>query len=298
MPTDNAAQIAEWNGSVGRRWVAFQPQLDRMIEPFGEAALRAAAAQPGERVLDIGCGCGSTALALAQAVGPQGSVLGVDISQPMLAVARQRGAAAGMACAVVHRSRRLRQPAAGGPDLLFSRFGVMFFAAPASALRHLRGALRPGGRCAFVLLAHAARQPLGDAAADRRAPGAGHHADAGRSAGAGPLRLCRRPAAACACWPKPASPTSSCSASTQPSTWAHRLAKPPRTACRSARCRAWRAKPGRHTSRRWWPPSSRRLRRTPPRTARSACRVDLGGQRAEYGLRANTRSETMEAESG
>jgi SAM-dependent methyltransferase len=146
----NEAQIAEWNGILGHRWVAFQPQLDRMIEAFGAAALRAAAAQPGERVLDIGCGCGSSSLALAQAVGPQGRVLGVDISQPMLAVARQRGAAAGAGSLSFSEADASAIDLPAGQDLLFSRFGLMFFDAPAAALRHLRGALRPGGRCTFV----------------------------------------------------------------------------------------------------------------------------------------------------
>ena len=146
----NEAQIAEWNGILGQRWVAFQPQLDRMIEAFGAAALRAAAAQPGERVLDIGCGCGSSSLALAQAVGPQGRVLGVDISQPMLAVARQRSASAGAGSLSFCEADASAIDLPAGQDLLFSRFGLMFFDAPAAALRHLRGALRPGGRCAFV----------------------------------------------------------------------------------------------------------------------------------------------------
>lgn len=146
----NEAQIAEWNGTLGQRWVDFQPQLDRMIEAFGAAALRAAAAQPGEQVLDIGCGCGSSSLALAQAVGPQGHVLGVDISQPMLAVARRRSttAGAGSVAFVQADASELALPA--GQDLLFSRFGLMFFDAPAAALRHLRAALRAGGRCTFV----------------------------------------------------------------------------------------------------------------------------------------------------
>jgi SAM-dependent methyltransferase len=146
----NEAQIAEWNGTLGQRWVAFQPQLDRMIAAFGDAALRAAAAQPGECVLDIGCGCGSSSLALAEAVGPQGRVLGVDISQPMLAVARQRGAAAGAGSLSFIEADASEFNLPAGQDLLFSRFGLMFFDAPAAALRHLRGALRAGGRCAFV----------------------------------------------------------------------------------------------------------------------------------------------------
>jgi SAM-dependent methyltransferase len=146
----NAEQIADWNGEQGRRWAEHQALLDRMIEPFGHAALQAAAVQPGERVLDVGCGCGSTSLALARAVGPQGSVLGVDISRPMLDAAQRLAAA--------HAALRLSFVEAdassaalpAGQDLLYSRFGLMFFDAPAAALRHLRGALRAGGRCAFV----------------------------------------------------------------------------------------------------------------------------------------------------
>jgi ubiquinone/menaquinone biosynthesis C-methylase UbiE len=146
----NTEQIADWNGEQGRRWVEFQRQLDRMIEPFGHAALQTAAAQTGERVLDIGCGCGSTTLALARAVGPQGRVLGVDISQPMLDAARRLAAAhAGLPLELVEADAAAAV-LPGAQDLLYSRFGLMFFDQPAAALRHLRGALRPGGRCAFV----------------------------------------------------------------------------------------------------------------------------------------------------
>ena len=146
----NAEQIADWNGDQGQRWVDYQALLDRMIEPFGNAALRAAAAQPGERVLDVGCGCGSTSLQLARAVGPQGSVLGVDISRPMLQAARRRAEAEPALRVTFTEADASAAALPAGHDLLYSRFGLMLFAAPAAALRHLRGALRPGGRCAFV----------------------------------------------------------------------------------------------------------------------------------------------------
>jgi ubiquinone/menaquinone biosynthesis C-methylase UbiE len=152
MAAHNAEQIADWNGDQGRRWVEFQHQLDRMIEPFGAAARRAAAPQPGERVLDIGCGCGSASLALAQMVGPQGRVLGVDISKPMVDAARRLAAAhATLPLSFVEADAAAAAAALpGAQDLLYSRFGLMFFDQPAAALRHLRGTLRPGGRCAFV----------------------------------------------------------------------------------------------------------------------------------------------------
>jgi ubiquinone/menaquinone biosynthesis C-methylase UbiE len=150
VTTHNAEQIADWNGDQGRRWVEFQRQLDRMIEPFGAAALQAAAPQPGERVLDIGCGCGSASLALAQAVGPQGRVLGVDISKPMLDAARRLAASHPALPLDFIEADAATAALPGAQDLLFSRFGLMFFDQPAAALRHLRTALRPGGRCAFA----------------------------------------------------------------------------------------------------------------------------------------------------
>ncbi len=144
----NDAQIAEWNGEQGRRWVEQQRTLDTMIGPFGQAALRAAAAQPGEQVIDVGCGCGSSSLALADAVAPGGRVLGIDVSQPMLAVAR--AAAAGHPVLSFAEADAASAALPSGQDLLFSRFGVMFFDDPAPALGHLRAALRVGGRIAFV----------------------------------------------------------------------------------------------------------------------------------------------------
>jgi ubiquinone/menaquinone biosynthesis C-methylase UbiE len=83
-------QIAFWNGLSGERWVHEQPVRDRMLRPFGDAALDAARLGAGESVLDVGCGCGDTTVALAGQVGPSGRVLGLDVSAPMLARARER----------------------------------------------------------------------------------------------------------------------------------------------------------------------------------------------------------------
>src|SRR5436309_14141572 len=97
MAADKSEQIAEWNGALGERWVAMQQEIDRIVVPFGDAALKAAAPQPGERVIDIGCGCGDTSIELARIVGAAGTVLGIDVSRPMLEVARSRGALANCA---------------------------------------------------------------------------------------------------------------------------------------------------------------------------------------------------------
>jgi ubiquinone/menaquinone biosynthesis C-methylase UbiE len=150
MAGDNSEQIAEWNGAVGQRWASEQTAFDNLTRPFGDAALKAAAARPGERVIDIGCGCGDTSLSLGKAVGPDGSVLGVDVSGPMLEVARSRAKAEGANNVTFEQADASNAPLFHDRDLLFSRFGVMFFAAPVPAFAHLRRALKDSGRLAFV----------------------------------------------------------------------------------------------------------------------------------------------------
>ena len=150
MPADNSEQIAEWNGALGERWVAMRQEIDRFVVPFGNAALKAAAPQPGERVIDIGCGCGDTAIEIARMVGASGAVLGVDVSQPMLAVARSRGALANGAQLAFREADASEADLPANTDLLFSRFGVMFFSQPSPAFSHMRKSLRAGGRCVFV----------------------------------------------------------------------------------------------------------------------------------------------------
>lgn len=150
LPSDNAQQIAEWNGALGERWVAMQEQLERVVVPFGEAALAAAAPRAGERVIDIGCGCGATSIAIARMVGEAGSVLGLDVSRPMLEVARARGVLANFPHLSFRDGDASEAELPANNDLLFSRFGVMFFSRPSAAFGHLRRSLRAGGRCVFV----------------------------------------------------------------------------------------------------------------------------------------------------
>jgi SAM-dependent methyltransferase len=155
---DNAAQIAYWNDRAAITWTAFQERLDALFEPLTALALDAAAPAAGERAIDIGCGCGATVLALAARVGPNGNVLGLDVSQPMSARARDRIAGAGLTNAqvVVSDAATYAFPPVAA-DLLFSRFGVMFFADPVGAFANLRQAVRPGGR-----LLCAAWRPMAD----------------------------------------------------------------------------------------------------------------------------------------
>jgi len=147
----NAAQIDYWNTMAGPTWVQFQDLLDRQLEPLGVKAIEILAPRPGEAIADVGCGCGRTSLQLAERVGAAGSVTALDISRPMLEVARKRAADAGLAQArfIEADAQTVRlEPARF--DAVFSRFGVMFFNDPAAAFANLRGALKPGGRLTFV----------------------------------------------------------------------------------------------------------------------------------------------------
>ncbi|MBI3770390.1 MAG: class I SAM-dependent methyltransferase [Deltaproteobacteria bacterium] len=147
----NAEQIQYWNEQRGRSWVAQQDLIDAQLAPLGRRAMDHAAIALGERMLDVGCGCGQTTLELAQRVGPSGTALGADISSVMLTRARELARAAGVGN--VRFEEADAQTHAFPPsafDVLFSRFGVMFFADPRAAFTNLRAALRPGGRLAFV----------------------------------------------------------------------------------------------------------------------------------------------------
>ena len=147
----NADQLAYWNGDAGDKWARLQERLDGLFAPISAAAVAAAAPRHGDSVLDIGCGCGDTVLALAEAVGSLGSVVGVDISAPMLAVAGHRIAERELTQAAVLRADAAAEPfAPGSADLVFSRFGVMFFDAPSEAFINIRRALKPGGRLFFA----------------------------------------------------------------------------------------------------------------------------------------------------
>lgn len=151
MPSpDNAAQIAEWNGELGRRWAESRAELERVVAPFGRAALERAALRGGEGVVDIGCGSGETTFEIARRVGARGRVLGVDVSRPLLAVALDRARRENCGHVEFREADAAQADLPPQTDVLFSRFGVMFFADPVAAFAHLRGALRAGGRLVFV----------------------------------------------------------------------------------------------------------------------------------------------------
>ena len=142
-----AEQAAFWNGPGGKGWLASYERIERHVSGFGDDAMAVANAKPGERVLDIGCGTGATTAELARKVAPDGSVLGVDVSEPLIAAAKARNAA-GASFALGDAATWPFE--ASSADLLFSRFGVMFFADPVATFKNLHRALKPSGRLVFV----------------------------------------------------------------------------------------------------------------------------------------------------
>lgn len=145
----NAAEIEYWNGPAGQRWLTRQQAQDALLAPVADVLLDRAAARAGEIVLDIGCGCGATSVALAQRVAPNGHVLGVDVSAPLLERARQR-APSGLPLSFVLADATIFPFEPGRADLLCSRFGVMFFADPVRSFANMRTGLRTSGRLAFA----------------------------------------------------------------------------------------------------------------------------------------------------
>jgi ubiquinone/menaquinone biosynthesis C-methylase UbiE len=145
----NADQIAYWNGPNGQRWTDRQAAQDVLLAPVSQILIDRIAPKAGDRVADIGCGCGATSIALAERVAPGGFVLGVDISAPMLAQARQL-APKGLPLDFAQADATVYKFESGSFDLLVSRFGVMFFAEPVVSFANLRRALRPDGRVVFA----------------------------------------------------------------------------------------------------------------------------------------------------
>jgi SAM-dependent methyltransferase len=154
MPESTIANMAQheyWNTVAGPRWVGLGGLVEQRVGAVNDLLLARSGVKAGESVLEIGCGTGASTVPLARAVGTHGRIVGVDISEPMLAGASKRVMESGLgniqllqADAQVHRFE------AGRFDLITSRFGVMFFVDPVAAFANILPAARPGGRLCFV----------------------------------------------------------------------------------------------------------------------------------------------------
>lgn len=147
----NEEAVEAWGGVLFERWVAFRKVTTIEIAPFSEEALRHHPPQPGARVLDIGCGLGDTTLRLAELVGPEGEVVGIDAGERFVEFARREADEQDVDNVDYVVGDVQVADLGEGFDLAFSRFGTMFFAAPVVALRNVRSALAPGGHLCMIV---------------------------------------------------------------------------------------------------------------------------------------------------
>jgi SAM-dependent methyltransferase len=155
---DNASEAGTRNGAPSRHWGDYQRRHDEVLRPISERLLVAADAKPGELVVDVGCGCGTMTIDFAARVAPDGEVLGIDISEPMLARARER-AEEDCPARFVRADPAVYELPPGEIDLVVSRFGVTFFADPAQSFANLRRGMKAGGRLALACLREASQNP-------------------------------------------------------------------------------------------------------------------------------------------
>lgn len=186
--TDNVEQIKYWNGQAGETWVQARERIDRTLALLSDILVSAANPVEGERVIDVGCGCGTTTLALAERGA---AVWGIDISSPMLDYAKARVRDSNNP--IFSKTDAATEQYTPDHDLIFSRFGVMFFSDPIAAFTNLRTAMTENGRLVFLCwqkpssnpwmsVAGAAIQPFlpqPSVAPDPRAPGPFAFADTG-----------------------------------------------------------------------------------------------------------------------
>ena len=156
----NQEQREFWSDIKGDLWVTLQPRIDTMLATFGDKALDTLNPQSGERILEIGCGTGTTTLALGGRVGTSGEILAADLSRPMLNKAIERAnVSAEHPITFVEADAQVHSFPTATFDAVYSRFGVMFFDDPIAAFRNIRKAVRPGGRMAYVCWADRKANP-------------------------------------------------------------------------------------------------------------------------------------------
>lgn len=168
-PTTLTAEF--WNAQGGEVWVRQQELLDRLNAPIGEAVVARADPGAGRRALDVGCGAGATTLDMARRLGPDGACVGVDVSGPLLALARERAQAQpSFDARFIQADAQVHAFEPGAFDVILSRFGVMFFPDPDAAFTNLRRALRPGGELVFACWRSPVDNPLSQVPLEAAAP--------------------------------------------------------------------------------------------------------------------------------
>jgi len=170
QPPKPSEQTALWNGPGGRGWVALQNLVDQVYQPLEDLLVAALPPATASRVLDVGCGTGGTTVAAARRLGARGSCTGVDISEPMIAAARERAVPSGASVSFLVADAQTYPLERASFDAIISRFGVMFFDDAVAAFTNLRRAARPGALLRSVVWRSAAENPFMTVAEHAAAP--------------------------------------------------------------------------------------------------------------------------------
>lgn len=163
-------QTKHWNGPAGRAWAEEQELLDQILKPFEDLLVEAVSAGAGRKVLDVGCGTGSTTLAVARLLGAHGRCTGIDISEPMLTTARARAEREGTPADFIRADVQTHAFAPASFDMIISRFGVMFFDDSVRAFANLRRATEDGAELRFIAWRSPSENPFMTTAERAAAP--------------------------------------------------------------------------------------------------------------------------------
>lgn len=169
-PTRSPSQSELWNGPAAQAWIAGQRILDTMFAPVAEHLAKTLPPGATWKVLDVGCGTGTTTLAAASRLGPGGHCTGVDLSAPMIEVAKTHASHTGLPVDFIATDAGNPPLPDGSIDHIISRFGVMFFDDPVRAFSGLRSVTRPGGTLYAIAWRSAAENPFMTTAERTAAP--------------------------------------------------------------------------------------------------------------------------------
>ena len=192
-PSEDTEFVRFWNEVLAPKFIRFRHILVDGLTHHSEAVFPKLPVKKGDRVLDVGCGFGDTAIKLARIVGPEGEVLGIDCCDAFLSAAEADREQAGLDnLRFIRGDAEIALPE-GAFDFVFARFGTMFFANPVAGLRNMRRALRPGGRMTHIVWRNPADNPWLSMAKDvvlRFLPPPGENA---RTCGPGPFSMADEP---------------------------------------------------------------------------------------------------------
>src|SRR5690242_14666789 len=169
-PLTDDEQTKHWNGPGGRAWVDAQELLDQVLQPFEDLLVKAVSDKSPGRVLDVGCGTGSTTLAVARVLGTKGRCVGIDISGPMIAAARARAERESSRASFIQADAQIHIFEPASFDMIISRFGVMFFSDPVQAFANLRQSTRDNAELRFIAWRSAEENPFMTTAERAAAP--------------------------------------------------------------------------------------------------------------------------------